>query len=263
MPKAAPYRLSWNLLQGTYTLHDASGERALPMVVDSPAWFDWLARIPSFTFSGQQGHLTIRQETRSGGIYWYAYRRVGEKMVKRYLGRTTDLTPARLEEVAARIVETALRAGRETVTSGLPAQMPVRSAISSSTVPILNALAPWEAAPPLPTLQYDARLATKLHVPRLRQQLVQRRHLVNRLQRGMEAPLTLISAPAGFGKTTLLCQWLSESGRDAAWLALGPEDNEPLRFLSSLIAALQTRDPSLGGSALALLQTPPPVPLQV
>jgi LuxR family transcriptional regulator, maltose regulon positive regulatory protein len=76
----------------------------------------------------------------------------------------------------------------------------------------------------------------------------------------MEAPLTLICAPAGFGKTTLLCQWLSESGSDAAWLSLEPEDNEPMRFLSSVIAALQTLDPHLGSSALALLQTIPPAP---
>jgi LuxR family maltose regulon positive regulatory protein len=76
----------------------------------------------------------------------------------------------------------------------------------------------------------------------------------------MEVPLTLISAPAGSGKTTLLCQWLAESGSDAAWLSLEPQDNEPMRFLSSVIAALQTLDPHLGSSALALLHTTPPAP---
>jgi LuxR family maltose regulon positive regulatory protein len=77
----------------------------------------------------------------------------------------------------------------------------------------------------------------------------------------MEVPLTLLSAPAGYGKTTLLAQWLSQSGRDAAWLSLEPEDNEPMRFLSSVIAALQTLDPHLGSSALALLHSTPPAPL--
>ena len=88
MPKAAPYHLRWDLLQGTYTLHDTPSQRVLAVAPDSHTWCDWLASIPSFTFSGQHGHLTVRQETRSGGTYWYTYRRVGAKMAKRYLGRT-------------------------------------------------------------------------------------------------------------------------------------------------------------------------------
>ncbi|HZI74118.1 MAG TPA: hypothetical protein VFD73_08880, partial [Gemmatimonadales bacterium] len=71
-------------------------------------------------------------------------------------------------------------------------------------------------------------------------------------------PLTLVSAPAGFGKTTLLAQWLAESGMSAAWLSLEPGDNELVRFLSYLIAAFQTLDPHLGIGALTLLQMPPP-----
>jgi LuxR family maltose regulon positive regulatory protein len=260
MPKAAPYHLRWDLLQGTYTLHDTPSQRVLAVAPDSHTWCDWLASIPSFTFSGQHGHLTVRQETRSGGTYWYAYRRVGAKMAKRYLGRTTELTPARLEEVAARVAEAALRAGREPLAPAAPAQMPAQHAIPSPSDPPSLAMAAWEAVPPLPQHLHDVRLATKLHIPRLRQQLVHRHHLIKRLQQAMEAPLTLISAPAGFGKTTLLCQWLAESGSDAAWLSLEPGDNEPMRFLSSVIAALQTLDPHLGSSALALVHTAPPAP---
>src|SRR5260370_19341339 len=104
------------------------------------------------------------------------------------------------------------------------------------------------------------RVGTQANMPLLGSRLVNRNHLIERLQQGIEAPLMLISAPAGFGKTTLLAQWLSESGRDAAWLSLELEDNEPMRFLSSLIAALQTLDHHLGSSALALLHTTPPAP---
>lgn len=103
-------------------------------------------------------------------------------------------------------------------------------------------------------------LATKLHVPRPREQLISRPQLIERLQEGMEDALTLVSAPAGFGKTTLLAQWLAQSGTPVAWLSLEPEDNEPVRFLSYLIAALQTLDPSIGVTALALLRTPQPAP---
>ena len=77
----------------------------------------------------------------------------------------------------------------------------------------------------------------------------------------MERALTLISAPAGFGKTTLLAQWLAETRTPVAWLSFGAEDNDPTRFLSYLITALQTLDAQLGTTALALLHTPqPPAP---
>src|SRR5438067_12775282 len=97
-------------------------------------------------------------------------------------------------------------------------------------------------------------LATKFHVPHPRTHLVPRAHLVERLQQGVERPLTLVSAPAGFGKTTLLAQWLAHSGMPVAWLSLEAEDNDPTRFLSYLIAALQTLDPHIGMTALALLR---------
>jgi LuxR family transcriptional regulator, maltose regulon positive regulatory protein len=103
-------------------------------------------------------------------------------------------------------------------------------------------------------------ITTKLHMPRPRAQLVSRSQLAERLQQGMTDALTLVSAPAGFGKTTVLAQWLAESGTPAAWLSLEPGDNEPVRFLSYVIATLQTLDPSIGVTALSLLRTPQPAP---
>ena len=105
-------------------------------------------------------------------------------------------------------------------------------------------------------------LSTKLHLPRPRAQLVPRSHLVERLQQGVAGALTLVSAPAGFGKTTLLAQWRASTRAPVAWLSLEPEDNEPTRFLTYLIAALQTLDPHLGAPALALLRLPQPAELQ-
>ena len=95
-------------------------------------------------------------------------------------------------------------------------------------------------------------------MPRPRTHLVPRSHLIERLQQGAERALTLVSAPAGFGKTTLLAQWLTESGMPVAWLSLEAEDNDPTRFLSYLIAALQTLDAQIGTTALAMLHTPQP-----
>ena len=76
-------------------------------------------------------------------------------------------------------------------------------------------------------------LDTKLYVPRLRRGLVARPRLRERLDRGAESKLTLISAPAGFGKTTLLAEWLAATAagqRSTAWLSLDPGDNEPTTF---------------------------------
>ncbi|HEX9132973.1 MAG TPA: AAA family ATPase, partial [Ktedonobacteraceae bacterium] len=261
MPKAAPYRLRWDLLQGTYTLYDTRSQQVLPVATDSHAWFDWLASIPSFTFSGQHGQLTVRQETRSGGTYWYAYRRVGEKMAKRYLGRTTELTPACLEQVAAQLARNALSPGQDTVTRGISrAEIPAQDVLRSPITSLKSAMSAREGVSPLPQRLHDVRLVVKLHVPRLRTQLVRRHRLIEQLQQGMQAALILLSAPAGFGKTTLLAQWLAEGQLPAAWISLEPEDNDPVRFLSALIASLQRVDPHLGTSALACLHPSPPSP---
>jgi LuxR family transcriptional regulator, maltose regulon positive regulatory protein len=99
-------------------------------------------------------------------------------------------------------------------------------------------------------------LATKLHVPRPRRALVSRPRLLQQLDEGFERPLTLLVAPPGFGKTTLIAEWIAQSGHRAAWLSLDPGDNDPSRFWNYVIAALETLEPGIGQSALALLDAP-------
>ena len=104
-------------------------------------------------------------------------------------------------------------------------------------------------------------LETKLHVPRWRRSLVARPRLSERLGRGAESALTLVSAPAGFGKTTLLAEWLAvdaADGRSVAWLSLDQRDNDPALFWTYLVAALNTGAPGGGAGALSLLQPPQP-----
>jgi LuxR family maltose regulon positive regulatory protein len=105
----------------------------------------------------------------------------------------------------------------------------------------------------------DPLLETKLYVPR-RRGLVRRPRLLERLNRGAEAALTLVSAPAGFGKTTLLAEWLADRPADtrAGWLSLDAGDNHPAVFWPYLIAALRTAAPGVGAGALALLEARPP-----
>lgn len=107
-------------------------------------------------------------------------------------------------------------------------------------------------------------LATKLFLPPVRQERVQRARLTARLDELLrpEARLALISAPAGFGKTSLLAEWISARGLPAAWLSLDAEDNHPQIFLTYLAAALNHAWPGLVDETEAMLRAEPPPPLQ-
>ena len=104
-------------------------------------------------------------------------------------------------------------------------------------------------------------LETKLHVPRRRRGLVERPRLIERLNHGTESALTLVSAPAGFGKTTLLTEWLATvtaRGHTVAWLSLDQRDNDPALFWSYLVVAVKTAADGVGEAAFSLLQSPQP-----
>jgi LuxR family maltose regulon positive regulatory protein len=193
--------------------------------------------VSSFAFSGKRGHYSARKEPKQrGDRYWSAYLAVGEQLTKKYLGKSADLSLARLEQIA------------DMLGAHGAAQLPPPETVDATPPPLLA-----QQDNPLHPL-----LATKLHVPRPRTNLVPRARLVRRLQQSLARSLTLVSAPAGFGKTTLLAQWCAQSGTPVAWLSLEAEDNDPTRFLSYLIAALQTLDAQIGTTALALLRTPQP-----
>jgi len=100
-------------------------------------------------------------------------------------------------------------------------------------------------------------LKTKLYAPPVRFGLVSRLRLIERLNEGLRAGhrLTLLSAPAGFGKTTLLSDWAAACHRPVAWVSLDEGDDDPIRFWSYVVAALRTAQPDTGAMALAALQT--------
>ncbi len=270
MPRVPVYTLAWVPATQAYELYQTRDRECggkltpLPIVPESPAWFGWLDQVSCFAFVGQSGHYTARKEAKQrGDRYWSAYLATGTQLSKTYPGKTANLTLARLEQVAE-VLEaeqiTSRLAGQETPPLLPPASTdqvppPERLASASTDAEVEATQRPLSAqrdTPPHPLL------ATKLHVPRPRTRLVPRAHLVERLQQGMARQLTLVSAPAGFGKTTLLAQWLAENGLPVAWLSLEAEDNDPTRFLAYLIAALQTLDAQLGTTTLALLSTPQP-----
>ncbi len=105
-------------------------------------------------------------------------------------------------------------------------------------------------------------VVTKVYLPRLRPNVVSRPLLIERLNEGLHGKLTLISAPAGFGKSTLLSQWIAASGRAVGWLSLDEGENDPLGFLTYLVSAIQTIAASAGEGVLRALQTSQPPPLE-
>jgi LuxR family maltose regulon positive regulatory protein len=99
-------------------------------------------------------------------------------------------------------------------------------------------------------------ISTKLYIPTLRSKVVIRPRLIKQLNEGLHRRLTLISASAGFGKTTLVSEWVASCERPAAWMSLDEGDNDPSRFLTYLVAALQTIAANIGEGVLAVLQSP-------
>jgi len=99
-------------------------------------------------------------------------------------------------------------------------------------------------------------LQTKLYIPTVRRDFVARPRLIEKLNQGLQGKLTLISAPAGFGKTTLISEWLGQREWPVVWLSLDENDNIPTRFLAYFIAALQSIDAQLGQTAQRHLQSP-------
>ncbi len=98
-------------------------------------------------------------------------------------------------------------------------------------------------------------LATKLYIPSTRPELVHRPRLIERLNEGLHRKLTLISAPAGFGKTSVISEWIPKSPHCVTWLSLDKEDNESTRFWTYFISSLQGLSSDLGKYALSLLQS--------
>lgn len=227
MPRYVSSQIRWSVREQGYVLSAGERETRLEKLAG-----DWLEEVASFSFHGREGiHYTVRkQKVQRGGSYWYGYRRLHERIVKRYLGRTPDLTLARLEEVAALL------------DSEPVARQPV---LPQPQTALLPQMAQAEVQRVIPAGTPPPLLLSRLAPPRLHPRLLERPRLFALLDAGLASPFTLVSAPAGSGKTTLLCQWMTarrNAGKafpPVAWLSLETADNDPLRFWHYLSAACQ------------------------
>ncbi len=189
MPKVPTYTLVWSPTIEVYELYETRDHEVLGIVPDSPEWFAWLDQVSSFAFSGKSGHCTARKETKQrGDFYWYAYLARGTHLIKKYLGKTSDLTLARLEHLAGLLTAgqtTSVQPRQETpfLSAQSEAQPPLPASPRAGTDgAVATAHPPLLVQQPPPLHPF---LLTKLHVPRPRPLLVPRSHLVERLQQGV------------------------------------------------------------------------------
>ena len=264
MPKAAATTLLWSPERERYEWQHRGESNSYPLEPEDELGFFRLVDGSSFAFQGKHGRLTLRKEARLHGEgYWYAYRNQGRRTRKKYLGRTTSLSIARLEDIAKALDGESIASTDE------------RSKVMVETIPKLQVVElgevrgaalqeriPVATAPPG---QDALLLAPKLRLPRPRLHaslVVARPHLLGRLDTGQEGKLTLLSAPAGYGKTTLVSQWVSahsdhQHRPSVAWISLDPGDNDPIRFWRYVMTACQAFQADGGQSAPALLHSLP------
>lgn len=199
------------------------------ILLGSIEWQAWLAEHNGFTYQGSSGHFTAQCETRRSKTFWYAYRRREGRLFKHYLGRSTDLTVERMNQAAAVLAGHSLLAppAAEHVPGG-------ESRIDTSLLPM-----------------------TKVNNPILPVYLLPRA----RLTRQINNPLTMVSAPSGFGKSTLLNDWKRNCSYPVAWLALDDTDDHTARFWHSVVMALRTIRPDFGKELLRDLRASAPIPI--
>src|SRR6266446_6737160 len=227
MPRVPLHALTWSREQNLYELYTQGQLQQRFRPAEEAAWLAWLGSVSSFAFHSPGGSLNVYLEQRPrGGAYWYAYQTKEGRTRKRYLGQTESLRLSRLEETARSL---------------LHAQQPATT-----------------------TEQGMMLLSSRLAPPRLPNALVERERLLTALDEAFSTPLTLLSASAGWGKTTLLSVWAHRQKTQVAWLSLDELDNSPTRFWVALIGGLR-RCPSLaasfGENVVAQLQSPQPPPL--
>jgi LuxR family transcriptional regulator, maltose regulon positive regulatory protein len=207
-----------------------TGSGIQEIAVGSTEWFAWLEAHSAFRYEGAEGAFSARKEHRFNGLYWYAYRRQHGRLHSAYLGKTEIITTDRLRTVAHALSATARE---DDQAHRYPSVMPE-----------------------------TARLATKLLVPPTRVELVHRPRLLERLSRSLRRRLTIVAAPAGFGKTTLLSDWSARLTMPVAWLSLDAADNDPTTFWDYVLAALDRIHAGAGDAARALLHAPQPLPVE-
>ncbi|MBA2285250.1 MAG: helix-turn-helix transcriptional regulator [Ktedonobacteraceae bacterium] len=246
---------------------------AYTVAVGTPAWEHWLLNATMFIVELEQGTFTARKEragNRRGGWYWRAYHRCEGTLHRSYIGKAEEITLARLRETAA-LLAAHSQASVDHVALATSEQSPWHQRRTLASRHIAASVRQQVKKHATSRRHHPILLTTKLSLPFMRPQVVVRPRLYARLQEVTRHKLLLISAPAGFGKTTALSAWASAAPSDwlagedlsmaqitpqqasIAWLSLDEGDNDPTSFWTYCIAALDTIKQGIGDDALALL----------
>ncbi len=219
---------------GRLYLTESDGD---PIDVGTPAWYDWLEHHTTFTFVARAGSITVRKSgTHPGDHDWKASRTRMGKVFHVSLGPSRALTLSRLRAAAQRLVKKSAHVP-STLSPATPAASTLAVPTSAATV-----------NPPSSLIQ------RKLYRPPSSSDIIRRTRLIERLNSGLSSRFSLVSAPAGFGKTTLLAEWVSTIDRPTAWLSLDAHDNELRVFVYGLAAALQRIFPDAFEATASLLK---------
>ncbi len=207
-----------------------------PIDVGTSSWYNWLEEHTSFLFVDHVGAVTVRKiRTDHGESEWEASRTGRVFTVS--LGPSYAIDISTLQAAARRL------AGKH-------------AHIGSATKPTARSAASMLPEPVTTTDSLRSLMRTKLFRPRSASDVITRTRLIERLNMALEGEITLVCAPAGFGKTTLLTQWVQTIDRPNAWLTLDENDNELPVFVQALVASLQTAFPDAFEATTTLLKAP-------
>ena len=209
-------------------VYEQQGQNVV-VLLDTPSWYAWLETATTFTFTCDEGTLTAhkaRAGNQRGGWYWRAYRRKRGRLFRCYLGVSSNVTLSKLREAARRLAADAVSIGSSQADESAQPLSQVPHSFGGLTSTLI--------------------LQSNITPPRMPVQHVARPRLLALLEQGIRGPVTLVSAPAGSGKTTLLAEWAATTTGPVVWLSCEEGENDPARFLFSLIAALACVDAHLG-----------------
>lgn len=239
MPPAPLHSVIWSVDVESYQLYTRNQLVAQLQPHDDEALQVWLDSQTAFVFHGASGRINVHHEARArGGRYWYAYSAIRHGKRKRYLGRTGTVTFGQLEQIAQALTPTRMTRSVSSALADHEVDRGLASANKRTT----------EATTPL--------LFTKFARPRTPQTLVVRQRLLQPLNAVLSYRLTLLSAGAGWGKTTLLSSWANQCSHRVVWVSLDQLDNDFRRFWVALITALHAHTSSLGSVARGMLLSP-------
>jgi LuxR family maltose regulon positive regulatory protein len=238
MPQPLP-----TIRAGILSAADDRGDPQVPLVVGSGEWFHWIETATAFSLEDDQNesiHFTARKEHRASGSYWYLHLRLAGKSCTAYLGKSASMTSERLEAATRSLIDLC------------------GSTRASGEAPHRRSTRP-EEAPREPFADGGTPvLAAKVTTPRLDPANLVWTTAMRRTTKLLSHPVTVISAPAGYGKTCLLASYAASFHASTIWVTLDASDNDPVRFWTVLLTALDRRVPGTLNRVLPLLRARQP-----